>query len=119
MEEQLSAHQTMDEQLLLPKIFIAAKVIIAILVVIGITFQVVTIQYMDKEVEMEVLKESRSLWMGGIGVFPLVLLIVLLSLGAVALTLLSRRIDNMNDKLLGALATLTVRVSRVATTLVG
>ena len=90
---------------------------LGLLFLLGIAFQAVTVQFRDTERDLDVIQESRALWLGGIGIFPMAVIIVLLGFIAIGTQVFTNTSGKAFDRVLGALAQILVPISTALTQL--
>jgi hypothetical protein len=98
-------------------VWVIVGVSLGLLFLLTLVFQAMTVQFRDTERELEVIQESRALWLGGIGLLPMAVLITLLGFIAIGTQVLTNTSSKAFDRVLGALAQILVPISSALTQL--
>ena len=93
----------------------AVGISVATVFVVGIAFQSLTIEFHGKEEHLQTVKESRTLWLGGMGIIPVTIFLVLLGFLAVGTRYIADDLNIGLGRLMDSLASVLVRISSAVT----
>jgi hypothetical protein len=86
-------------------------VFLAVLLITGIAFQTLIGSFRKDQETMEVIAESRQMWIGNIGLIPIVVSVILLGFITIGLRHLTKQLQSGVDRILRSMAEILVRLS--------